>query len=103
MPTGSATACTSITWSGAIGESYSFDSNGEVVGLANAVVEVLPQSERTADNFGYRVLGAAPGADVAAAAPAVSQEPFRIGAMDALTGPAETYGQPTYPVQAAGS
>ncbi len=83
-----------ITWSGAIGENYSFDSNGEVVGLANAVVEVLPQSERTADNFGYRVLGAAPGADAAAAAPAVSQEPFRIGAMDALTGPAETYGNP---------
>ena len=83
-----------ITWNGAIGESYSFDSNGEVVGLANAVVEVLPESERTEDNNGYRILGPAPGADAAAAAPMMSQDPFRIGAMDALTGPAETYGNP---------
>ena len=84
-----------ITWSGAIGENYSFDSNGEVVGLANAVVEVLPEGERTADNNGYRILGSAPGADAAAAAPvAMPAEPFRIGAMDALTGPAETYGNP---------
>ena len=83
-----------ITWSGAIGENYSFDSNGEVVGLANTVVEVLPESERTEDNNGYRILGPAPGAEAAAAAAAMSQEPFRIGAMDALTGPAETYGIP---------
>ena len=84
-----------ITWSGAIGENYSFDANGEVVGLANAVVEVLPEGERTADNNGYRILGSAPGADAAAAAPVVTPaEPFRIGAMDALTGPAETYGNP---------
>ncbi|MCY4558555.1 MAG: ABC transporter substrate-binding protein [Chloroflexi bacterium] len=84
-----------ITWSGAIGEDYSFDANGEVVGLANAVVEVLPEGERTADNNGYRILGSAPGADAAAAAPvAMPAEPFRIGAMDALTGPAETYGNP---------
>ncbi len=45
-----------ITWSGAIGEGYSFDADGEVVGLSRAVVEVLPPSERTADNFGYAVL-----------------------------------------------
>ena len=83
-----------ITWSGAIGENYSFDSNGEVVGLANAVVEVLPESERTADNNGYRILGSAPGADAAAAAPVMTQEPFRIGAMDALTGVGESYGNP---------
>ena len=84
-----------ITWSGAIGENYSFDSNGEVVGLANAVVEVLPEGDRTDDNNGYRILGSAPGADAAAAAPvAMPAEPFRIGAMDALTGPAETYGNP---------
>ena len=84
-----------ITWSGAIGENYSFDANGEVVGLANAVVEVLTEGERTADNNGYRILGSAPGADAAAAAPvAMPAEPFRIGAMDALTGPAETYGNP---------
>ena len=49
-----------ITWSGAIGESYSFDENGEVVGLSNLVVEVLPTSERTDDNNGYKVLGPAP-------------------------------------------
>ena len=49
-----------ITWSGAIGDSYSFDSDGEVVGLANVVVQVLPQAERTEDNQGYKVLGPAP-------------------------------------------
>ena len=49
-----------ITWSGAIGDSYSFDSKGEVVGLSNLVVEVLPLSERTEDNQGYTVLGGAP-------------------------------------------
>ena len=45
-----------ITWSGAIGYDYSFDENGEVVGLSRAVVEVLPVNERTEDNYGYRVL-----------------------------------------------
>ena len=49
-----------ITWSGAIGDGYSFDENGEVVGLANAVVQVLPTAERTEDNNGYKVLGGAP-------------------------------------------
>ena len=49
-----------ITWSGAIGNNYSFDGNGEVVGLANVVVEILPTSERTEDNQGYTVLGPAP-------------------------------------------
>ena len=49
-----------ITWSGAIGDSYSFDENGEVVGLANVVIEVLPVDQRTDDNQGYRVLGPAP-------------------------------------------
>ena len=48
-----------ITWSGAIGDGYSFDANGEVVGLSNAVVEVLPLAERTEDNQGYRILGQA--------------------------------------------
>ncbi len=90
-----------ITWSGAIGEDYSFDSDGEVVGLANAVVEVLPVSERSDTNNGYRILGAAYSCsdpDFALSHPAVCgeriDEPFRIGAMDALTGPAETYGNP---------
>ena len=49
-----------ITWSGAIGDDYSFDERGEVVGLTNVVVEVLPPSERNEDNNGYRVLGPAP-------------------------------------------
>ena len=49
-----------ITWSGAIGSNYSFDENGEVVGLSNAVIEVLPEAERTEDNQGYKVLGPAP-------------------------------------------
>ncbi len=49
-----------ITWSGAIGENYSFDEKGEVVGLSNVVIQVLPVGERTDDNQGYRVLGPAP-------------------------------------------
>ncbi len=49
-----------ITWSGAIGNNYSFDEQGEVVGLSNVVVEVLPTGERTEDNQGYSVLGPAP-------------------------------------------
>ena len=46
-----------ITWSGAIGDNYSFDADGEVVGLSRAVVEVLPPDERTEENYGYKVLG----------------------------------------------
>ena len=49
-----------ISWSGAIGDNYSFDDDGEVVGLSNAVIEVLPLAERTEENQGYKVLGAAP-------------------------------------------
>ena len=49
-----------ITWSGAIGSDYNFDENGEVVGLANVVVEILPTGERNEDNQGYKVLGPAP-------------------------------------------
>jgi branched-chain amino acid transport system substrate-binding protein len=49
-----------ITWTGTIGENYGFDANGEVEDLANVVVEVLPVSERTADNQGFNILGAAP-------------------------------------------
>ncbi len=45
-----------ITWSGAIGDNYSFDEQGEVVGLSRAVVEVLPPAERTDENYGFRVL-----------------------------------------------
>ena len=48
------------TWSGAIGDEYSFDENGDVVGLSNVVIEVLPVAERTEENLGYRVLGLAP-------------------------------------------
>ena len=49
-----------ITWSGTIGDNYSFDEKGEVVGLSNVVVEVLPLAERTEENQGYKVLGPAP-------------------------------------------
>ena len=49
-----------ITWSGAIGNNYGFDEKGEVEGLANSVVEVLPLSERTDENQGYKVIGTAP-------------------------------------------
>ena len=48
-----------ISWSGAIGDNYSFDAQGEVVGLSRVVVEVLPTDERTEDRK-YRVLGPAP-------------------------------------------
>ena len=48
-----------ITWSGAIGDDYSFDADGEVVGLSRVVVEVLPTAQRTADRM-YKVLGPAP-------------------------------------------
>ncbi len=48
-----------ITWSGAIGDNYSFDADGEVVGLSRVVVEVLPVAERTADRK-YRMIGPAP-------------------------------------------
>ena len=49
-----------ITWSGAIGDNYSFDDKGEVVGLSNEVVEVLPTSQRTEDNQGFKYWGSAP-------------------------------------------
>lgn len=49
-----------ITWSGAIGDNYSFDENGDVVGLSNVVIEILPASERNDENLGYRILGPPP-------------------------------------------
>ena len=48
-----------ITWSGALGDNYSFDADGEVVGLSRVVVVVLPTAERTALK-GYKVLGPVP-------------------------------------------
>ena len=48
-----------ITWSGALGDNYSFDADGEVVGLSRVVVEVLPTAERTALK-GFKVLGPVP-------------------------------------------
>ena len=45
-------------YEGTIG-TYTFDSDGEVVGLANAVAVVLPVSERTPENSGWKVLGLA--------------------------------------------
>ena len=49
-----------VTWSGAIGTDYGFDERGEVVGLSNVVVQVLPTAERNEANQGYKVLGGAP-------------------------------------------
>ena len=49
-----------ITWSGGIGDNYSFDEDGEVVGLGNVVLEILPLVERSAENNGWKVLGTAP-------------------------------------------
>ncbi len=49
-----------ITWSGTIGDDYGFDDKGEVIGLSNAVVQVLPTDERTEENNGYKVLGGIP-------------------------------------------
>ncbi len=48
-----------ITWSGAIGDNYSFDADGEVVGLSRVVVRILPVAERTEERK-YEVLGPAP-------------------------------------------
>ena len=49
-----------LTFSGAIGDNYSFDANGDVAGLSNVVVEVLPLAERTEENLGKKRLGPAP-------------------------------------------
>ena len=47
----------SLTWSGAIGDEYSFDKNGDVAGVSHVVIEVLPVAQRTPENLGFRVLG----------------------------------------------
>ena len=49
-----------ISFTGAIGDNYGFDDNGDVFGLSNAVVQILPVAERTDDNLGYVSLGQAP-------------------------------------------
>ena len=79
-----------LTFSGAIGDNYSFDENGDVAGLTNVVIEVLPLAERNDENLGYEVLGPAPSESAAKAAAA--GEPFVIGVMESITGPGETYG-----------
>ncbi len=79
-----------LTFSGSIGDDYSFDENGDVAGLTNVVIEVLPLGERTDENLGYVVLGPAPSETAAMAAAA--GEPFVIGVMESITGPGETYG-----------
>ena len=49
-----------LTWSGAIGDNYSFDENGDVVGVSHVLIEVLPIADRTEENLGYRIIGPAP-------------------------------------------
>ena len=49
-----------LTRDGAIGDNYSFDERGDLAGLSNVVVEVLPVDQRNDDNLGYTVLGPAP-------------------------------------------
>ena len=49
-----------LTWSGAIGDDYSFDENGDVVGVSHVLIEVLPVAERTEENLGYRIIGPPP-------------------------------------------
>ena len=73
-----------ITWSGAIGDDYSFDEKGEVVGISNVVVQVMPTAQRTEENQGYETIGPAPRPGAG---------PFRIGVMESVTGPGETYGR----------
>ena len=46
-------------YEGTIG-TYTFDDKGEVVGLSNTVVEVLPLEKRTSENSGWKLLGRAP-------------------------------------------
>ena len=81
-----------ITWSGAIGDDYSFDDRGEVIGLANVVIEVLPTAERNDDNQGYRVMGQAPSEAEATGAPApIASTPAPTAASARTTGsPAPT-------------
>ncbi len=85
-----------ISHSGTIGVDYSFDANGDVVGLAYAVVEILPVAERNDENLGYKPLGPAPSTSMAMAAMddgmMMDDTPFRIGVMESVTGPGETYG-----------
>ena len=45
-----------LTWSGAIGDDYSFDKNRDVTGISHVLIEVLPVAERTEENLGYRVV-----------------------------------------------
>ena len=49
-----------MTWSSAIGDGYTFDFNGEVAGLSNVVIEILPADQRNDDNQGHRILGPVP-------------------------------------------
>ncbi len=87
-----------ISHTGTIGVDYSFDANGDVVGLSYAVVEILPVAERNDENLGYKPLGPAPSTSMAMAAMddgmmMMDDKPFRIGVMESVTGPGETYGR----------
>lgn len=49
-----------LTWSGAIGDDFGFDENGDIFGVSHVLIEVLPTHERTDENLGYRILGHPP-------------------------------------------
>lgn len=49
-----------ISYAGTIGDNYSFDEQGEIVGITNEVFEILPLGRRSQANQGYKILGPAP-------------------------------------------
>ena len=51
-PTASGDCLYGLTWSGAIGDSYSLDENCDVVGVSQVVIEVLPVSQRVEEEPG---------------------------------------------------
>ena len=70
-----------LTRSGAIGDNYSFDDNGDLTGLGNVVVQILPLSERNDDNLGYVSLGRGSNAVATGQLTALTEEgrPWQLG------------------------
>ena len=63
-----------IAWSGAIGDNYSFDANGEVVGLSRVVVQILPTR---AEDTRTQVRGVGAGGQQPVAGPTQYTSPLR--------------------------